>query len=179
MLGVHRHTPYTTEIGGFWGASAKNLAEAEAKIKTRFAFATTASQAGADAVLSAGGWTDCGHRYNQYHGPRFVTLWMKAFPANKKPVAGKQHYPGSVCYGANPPYGQFGCGFWFAQHTFAQAPANLLKTKYLAIWELKELPKLNERKLLRSAGWKPFSANLWYAARPHDWNDREGGHEGW
>src|SRR5271156_384296 len=86
MLGMYTHAPDLTEIGNLYGMTADHLRETEAKIRTQWAIATTTNVEGKtcypkeEKVFRAHGWELVGHKFNQYHGPRFIELWAKEFP---------------------------------------------------------------------------------------------------
>lgn len=170
MLYVHSNT--LTEYGGLWQCTASQLAKEEAQIKTPLAFATSVpGQEAAEKVLKAAGWTDQGHRYNQYHGPNFITLWTKEFPKQTgdeaKPRTGAGYGYGMDC-DTTPPHANMCCGLWVRQLKPLTKPE--YETPWLALWHLPKAPGKVLAAKLEKLGWKPVAAKLgwWTNADPHD-----------
>ena len=182
MFGIYVHNPDVSEIGGFYLRGGESYATAlkatEKKIVTRWAWATTVpGQAAAETALRNASWLDLGHRYNQYHGPNFITLWAKEFPKNNPPAKKRRGQCGSWL-GSDllPPNGAYSCGVFYSSAKFPAAA--VLNTKWLAVWRIEgELAKEQCAKL-KAEGWQKFgetdSATLWHTAESHSVRDSHG-----
>lgn len=182
MLGMFVHAPDLTEVGQFYYARDKgDLLETEAALQTQFAFATTIpGQAPAEKMLRDCGWRDMGHRYNQFHGPNFITLWFKEFPKNTKPAKAQNPVGMGYVYEGGPK-GIYSCGIWVEnipdrvlKTGECLYPEAYLKTKFLAIMRA---PGAFDEDTLAENGWHRVGTSalggvIWHTAEPHDVRDK-------
>jgi hypothetical protein len=176
MLHTFVHAPDLTEVGCFYlDSSLRGLQDTEKILQTQFAFATTTpSQAAAEKTLRDGGWRDLGHRYNQFHGPNFITLWFKEFPANTSAAKPQDPRTGDVYEGG--PKGIFSCGIWVEAQPFGFSEA-YLKTKYLAVWRMDNAGIGDHSTTLAAQGWQcvgcsHLGGSIWHTAEPHSIRDK-------
>lgn len=183
MLGMYTHAPDLTEIGGLYDCTPGVLRATEAAIKTPWAIATSVpGQEKAEKVLRTHGWMDLGHKYNQYHGPNFITLWAKEF--EHPPLAEKTDGDtGRRCgwTGYNPPNGAYSCGLWVGAHPFDRAKT-LAATKWLAVWSIPKLT-VEQRKELAKTEFKLLgdtkAGSIWHTAQPHSDKNKFGAKDGY
>jgi hypothetical protein len=183
LLDRYVHAPDLTEVGNFSNLIDKAdpfLRESEKRIETQFAFATTVPrQISAVNVLREAGWRDLGHRYNQFHGPNFITLWFKEFADRVKPAQPADYLEGWM--GAVPPRGAFSCGIWVEAKPFGWSE-KYLQTKYLSVWRQPNWEGTEEQKYLRGValrenGWQlmghsKLGGSIWHTAEPHTSENR-------
>jgi hypothetical protein len=178
VLDCYIHALDLTEVGNFSNLIDKAdpfLRESEKLIETQFAFATTVPrQKVAEAVLREAGWRDLGHRYNQFHGPNFITLWFKEFADRVKPAQPADYLEGWM--GAVPPRGAFSCGIWVEAKPFGWSE-KYLQTKYLSVWRLPQQSTREEGTLMMENGWHLLNTTrlggqIWHTAEPHSQENR-------
>jgi hypothetical protein len=172
--GMFVHSPDLTEVGSFYVYGDtdfdKQLASLEAKIPTRYAVGTTVpDQRTASMQLEVAGWTRLGHRYNQYHGPNFITLWAKEFPgrgptSKLDPLNGDGVTTGFFFDRDAPPWSYYCCGLWLSARPFGGA--RFIRTKFLAAWVPPEPFNKAQAVLVKRQGWKLFGERLWHNAEP-------------
>lgn len=162
---LYRHDDQLSELGDFSCISIGDLIQAQGRICTPWCIGTTVpGQERAERFLRAFGWTDLGHRYNQLHGPNFITLWAKRF----KPRMAPHDYCDKHFFLSRhnaPPNSAYCCGLWVA----LEPDAKMADTKWLALMRSPEQP---------GADWHRIgTSDFWHTAEPHDIRNDYGARE--